>query len=229
MARKLIVEAIGTFFLVFTVGMVVIAPDPSALAPLAVGSALMIMVYAGGHISGGHYNPAVTLGVFLRGRATARDLGGYWIAQCIAGALAGGLARLYTTMPPLPAAPNIMSAAVAEFLFTFALVFVVLNVATTRGTEGNSYFGLAIGFTVMVGAVAVGPFSGAVFNPAVAIGLTVLGATALPSLLLYVVANLAGGAVAALVFRLLDLGNDKPTTTSAAEQAGLRPAAATGA
>ena len=164
--------------------MVVIAPDPSALAPLAVGSALMIMVYAGGHISGGHYNPAVTLGVFLRGRATARDLGGYWIAQCIAGALAGGLARLYTTMPPFPAAPDIMSAAVAEFLFTFALVFVVLNVATTRGTEGNSYFGLAIGFTVMVGAVAVGPFSGAVFNPAVAIGLTVLGVTSLPVLII---------------------------------------------
>lgn len=227
MLRKLIVEGIGTFFLMFTVGLVVAIGGQNPLAPLAIGSALGVMVYAGGHISGGHYNPAVTLGVTLRGRATWAELGGYWIAQIIAAAIAGGLAKLYTGMPLAPTPPDFMAAGIVEFLFTFALVFVVLNVATTRGTEGNSYYGLAIGFTVMVGAVAAGSVSGAVFNPAVAVGLTVLGALGPGTLAFYVVAQLVGGLVAALVFRLLDLGDDKALTATAAQQAQLDQAAST--
>jgi aquaporin Z len=211
MTRKLVVEGIGTFFLVFTVGQTVIEPGAGALAPLAIGFSLMIMVYAGGHISGGHYNPAVTLGAFLRGKASPSDLIGYWLAQVLGGILAAlavgyfkaGVAVASATPPTVPAL-------LAEFLGTFALVYVVLNVATARATEGNSYFGLAIGSTVVVMAYAVGGISGGAFNPAVAVGITVMGLAAPASLWIFLVADLAGGAVAALLFNSLDLGGEKP-------------------
>lgn len=223
MIRKLVVEAIGTFFLVLTVGQVVIEPGAAAFAPIAIGSALMVMVYAGGHISGGHYNPAVTLGVFLRGRATAPELGGYWAAQLGGGVLAAlAVVALKGGFTVEPLAPAIGAALLAEFLFTFALVYVVLNVATARGNEGNSHYGLAIGFTVLVGAYAVGGISGGAFNPAVAVGITMLGISTVGNLWIYLVANLVGGVAAALVFNVLDMGDDKPTAATRAQQAALR-------
>ena len=225
MVRKVIIEFIGTFFLVFTVGMVVIEPGAGGLAPLAIGSALMIMVYAGGHISGGHYNPAVTLAVMLRGRTTATELAGYWVAQLLAGVIAAlVVTALKDSAPIVSTIPPTGQALLVEFLFTFALCFVVLNVATTRGTEGNSYYGLAIGFTVVVGAYAVGGISGGAFNPAVAVGIVTMGLVGVSSLWIYLLANLFGGAVAALLFNALDLGNDKATTATPAEQTRLRPA-----
>jgi aquaporin Z len=229
MTRKLVVEAIGTFFLVLTIGQVVLEPGAGPLAPLAIGSALMVMVYAGGHISGGHYNPAVTLGVFLRGRATAAELGGYWIAQVIGGIVAALVTGYLKPDAMIAVAdPGLGQAFVAEFLFTFALVYVVLNVATARGTSGNSYFGLAIGFTVLVGAYSVGAISGGAFNPAVAVGITVLGLSAPGFLWVFLVANLSAGAAAALLFNALDLGDDKATTATPADQARLQGAADTG-
>ena len=225
MVRKVIIEFIGTFFLVFTVGMVVIEPGAAGLAPLAIGSALMIMVYAGGHISGGHYNPAVTLAVMLRGRTTATELAGYWVAQLLAGVIAAlVVTALKDSAPIVSTIPPTGQSLLVEFLFTFALCFVVLNVATTRGTEGNSYYGLAIGFTVVVGAYAVGGISGGAFNPAVAVGIVTMGLVGVSSLWIYVLANLFGGAVAALLFNALDLGDDKATTATPAEQTRLRPA-----
>ena len=227
MVRKLVVEAIGTFFLVLTIGLVATQTDMGAFPALAIGSALMVMVYAGGHISGAHYNPAVSLAVFIRGKATGRDLGGYMAAQIVGGLAAAGVAGLF--VPPPIDTPEliVLPALIAEFLFTFALAYTVLNVATTRGTEGNSYYGLAIGFTVMVAAFAIGPISGAVLNPAVAIGVVVLGLTDASNLWVYFVANFAGGALAAVLFKALDLGNDKPTTATHDEQARLRQAGAT--
>lgn len=207
MAPKLAVEAIGTFFLVLTVGMTVLEPGAGVMAPLAIGFVLMIMVYMGGHVSGGHYNPAVTLGVMLRGKATSGELVGYWLAQ-ILGALLAAVVTLYlkgdvtSAAAALPTVP----ALIAEFLFTFALVFVVLNVATAPATEGNSYYGFAIGGTVLVGAYAVGPISGAAFNPAVAVGAVLMGLARMADLWIFLVANLAGGAVAAIVFKSLVLG-----------------------
>src|SRR5690606_26713292 len=128
---------------------VVIEPGAGDLAPVAIGAVLMVMIFAGGHISGAHYNPAVTLGVVMRGKATASDLAGYWAAQLVGAALAVFAVRSlkgeYTVTTLQPAAGP---ALLAEFLFTFALVYVVLNVATARGNEGNSHYGLAIGFTV---------------------------------------------------------------------------------
>ena len=228
MVRKLVVEVVGTFFFVLTIGMVVLDPGAAAFAPLAIGSALMVVVYAGGHISGGHYNPAVTFGVMLRGKASGADLAGYWVAQ-VAGAVAAALVTRFLAGggAPAPLELDVPAAFLAEVLFTFLLVFVVLSVATARGTEGNSYYGLAIGFSVMIGAFAVGGISGAAFNPAVAIGLVVLGVAPAAYLGIYVAANLAGGAAAALLFRGLDLGDDKPTTATPSEQRGLEPAAST--
>src|SRR4051794_33913074 len=173
LGRKLVVEFIGTFFLVFTVCEAVKTAD--GIAPLAIGSALMVMVFAGGHISGAHYNPAVTLAVWLRGKCTTAELPAYMVAQVV-GAVAAAGAVLFlkggagATPPTRAAGPALL----AEFLFTFALAYVILNVATAAGTAGNSYYGLAIGFPVLAGAYAVGGVSGAVFNPAVAVGVTVM-------------------------------------------------------
>lgn len=222
MIRKMTVEAIGTFFLVLTIGLVVIEPGAGPLAPLAIGSVLMVMIYAGAHISGAHYNPAVTLSIVLRGRATAAELGGYWVAQLIAAAVAvpvvGALKGGFQIVALQPA---VVPALIAEFLFTFALVFVILNVATAPGNEGNSHYGLAIGFTVAAGAYAVGGISGAVFNPAVALGVILMGLAEPGSAWIYLLANFAAAIAAALLFNALDLGRDKPTAATAAQQVGL--------
>lgn len=230
MIRKMIVEAIGTFFLVMTIGLVVIEPGAGELAPIAIGSVLMVMVYAGAHISGAHYNPAVTLAILLRGRISAVELGGYWVAQLAAAAVAVPVVQGFKGgTVAIPLEPPIGAALLAEFLFTFALVYVILNVATAAGNEGNSHYGLAIGFTVAGGAFAVGGISGAVFNPAVAMGVTLLGLAATGSVWIYLVANFAGAIAAALLFNALDLGADKATAATAREQAGLRAPAEPGA
>ena len=216
LVAKLIVEFIGTFFLVFTVGMTVKSPDSSALAPLAIGSALMIMVYAGGHFSGGHYNPAVTLGVTLRGKLSFADAVPYWIAQFI-GAVAAAAAVTFikasASPPPVAIAAgteySVAAKLLAEFLFTFALVYVVLNSATAKGTAGNSFYGLAIGFTVVVGAFAVGPVSGGAFNPAVAVGVSTMGIAPWANVWIPLAADFLGGAAAGVLFQALDMGGDR--------------------
>ena len=203
--NKYVTEFIGTFFIVLTIGCTVIGAGAGVMAPLAIGSALMVMIFAGGHISGGHYNPAVTLAVFLRGRCPASDVAPYFGAQVAGAVLAALVVKfLKAGAPVLALAPAVLPAAVAEFLFTFALCHVVLNVATAKGTANNSFYGLAIGMTVMTGAFAVGPLSGGAFNPAVAIGASVLGLFAWSNLWIYLLSNLLGGAVAALVFRGLN-------------------------
>jgi aquaporin Z len=223
MVRKLIIEFIGTFFLVLTIGSVVIEPGAGAMAPIAIGAALMVLVYAGGHISGAHYNPAVTLAVTMRGKATPTELVGYWVAQVLAAVVAAVVVQALKPAGVTSAiSPPVGQALIAEALFTFGLAYVVLNVATTRGTEGNSYYGLAIGFTVLTGAFAVGNISGGAFNPAVAVGLITMGLVEAQSIWIYLVANFGGAAAAALLFNALDMGNDKPTTASAAEQTRLR-------
>jgi aquaporin Z len=231
MIRKLAVELIGTYFLVLTVGQVVVGSTPdsaaSALAPVAIGSALMVMIYAGGHISGGHYNPAVTLAVWLRGKCPAGDVLPYWGAQLVGAVLAAVSVIFLKGNPTVKAgAPDVAAALLAEFLFTFALCYVVLNVATARGTEGNSNYGLAIGFTVLVGAYAVGGISGGAFNPAVAVGITILGLSSWANLWIFLVADLLGGLAAGLLFRALNLGDDKATTATPSQQQDLEPAAA---
>jgi len=206
--KKFIVEFIGTFFLVFTVGTCVVNPDAGVIAPIAIGSVLMVMVYAGGHISGGHYNPAVTVAVAIRGRMPAQDVPIYFGAQIIGALMAAGAAYYLKGPNQLAGAPPpayaLSQLVFAEFLFTFALAYVVLNVATAKANAGNSFYGLAIGFTVMVGAFTVGPISGGAFNPAVATGCLSLGLIPAGHYLAYVAAELSAGALAAFVFKVLN-------------------------
>jgi aquaporin Z len=202
-SRKVSVEFIGTFFLVFTVG--VASKTAGQFAPLAIGAVLMVMIFAGAHVSGGHYNPAVSTAVLLRGRMSRTEYLPYVLTQLLAGVLAAltVIALDYDPLTPSRTGP-IGSMLIVEFLFTFALAYVVLNVATSRGTEGNSYYGLAIGFTLATGAFTVGSVSGGAFNPAVAVGASLMGLFSWSHIWIYIVANLLGGAAAAGAFILTE-------------------------
>lgn len=203
--NKYLVEFIGTFFLVLTVGCTVVIGGAGVIPPLAIGSALMVMVYAGGHISGGHYNPAVTLGVWIRGRCPSKDVVPYWIAQLVGGIVAAlALSYLKGEHKVEPLEVKVGPALLAEFLFTFALVYVVLNTATAKATAGNSNYGLAIGFTVLIGAFSVGSISGGAFNPAVALGITAMGISPLANIWIYLLADLAAAVVAGSAFLFLN-------------------------
>jgi aquaporin Z len=204
--RKYAVEAIGTFFLVFTVA--VSGFLHSGFTPLAAGAALMVMVYAGGHISGGHYNPAVTLAALCRRRIGPVDAVAYWIAQFAAGVVAGVVARAVVNPGRVatlaPSGHALTATAVVELLFTFALCWVVLNVATSKDQPGNSFFGLAIGFTVLAGAFAVGGISGGAFNPAVSLGAATGGLFAWSTLWVYLVVQAVAGVAAGFTFLALN-------------------------
>ena len=203
--NKYIAEFIGTFFFILTIGCTVIGASPGVIPPLAIGAVLMVMVYAGGHISGGHYNPAVTLGVLIRGKIKAADVVPYIVAQLLAAAAAAATVKfLRAGVAVTPMTPNVGAVLLAEFLFTFALVYVVLNTATAEGTSGNSFYGLAIGMTVMIGAFAVGDISGAVFNPAIAVGISILGLSSWGNIWIYLVANFGAAVVAAVIFQLIN-------------------------
>jgi aquaporin Z len=196
--NKLIAEFIGTFFLVQAVGYA--ALTKSALGGLAVGVMLMVMVYAGGHISGAHYNPAVSLAVWLRGKLSKTDLLPYIAAQ-VAGAVVSALVVTHFRGQGSEAVlNNPLRVAGAEFLGTFALAWVVLNVATAKGTAGNSYFGAAIGMTVAAGIFLFGGISGAVFNPAVALAGGILNLLPLKTVALYIVVCAVAALAAAKLF-----------------------------
>jgi aquaporin Z len=206
---KYAAEAIGTFFLVFTVGAAV--GTDRQFAPFAIGAVLMVMVYAGGHISGGHYNPAVTLSVLVRRRISLGDAVMYWIVQFAAGLVATGVvngivypAQAATSVAMPLTGHALLAAFVAELLFTFALCYVVLNVATSKSHLDNSYFGLAIGFTVLAGAFAVRAISGGAFNPSVTVGAALMGMFAWPTLWVYLIAQVIAGAAAGFAFLALN-------------------------
>lgn len=204
---KYLTEFIGTLFLVLTVGLTVVEQSP--MAPLAIGASLMIMVYMGGHISGGHYNPAVTLAAAMRGKMAGTDVVPYMVAQVLGAIVASLLVYviLGRTFSPAPApTATVIAALLVELLYTFALCIVVLNTACHAATKGNSFYGLAIGFTIVVAAFAGGNVSGGAFNPAVGIGPTLvhglMGGGSFSSLWLYLIGPFAGGALAAVVFKM---------------------------
>ena len=200
--NKYLVEFIGTFFLFLVISLSTRVVEGPLLAPVAIGFALAIMVYAGGRISGGHYNPAVSLAAAIRGALPYAQILPYWIAQ-VAGAVVAAFTAFFLIGPEnitvLQLEPGKIF--VAEIIFTAALAYVVLNAATGKKAEGNSYYGLAIGATVMVGALSVGPISGGAFNPAVAIAACVSGLFAWSQLWIYIVGCLAGGLIGALLFK----------------------------
>lgn len=203
---KYATESTGTFFLVLTIGLSIV--QDIVPAPLPIGAMLMVLVYMGGHISGAHFNPAISVAMVLRGELERRELLPYILAQ-IAGASAAALAvRALTGSFPIVAPGAGVSppvALLAETLFTFALALVILNVATSPRTRGNSYYGLAIGSAVMAGAFAVGGTSGGVFNPAVGTGPIMVALSAggsLSALWIYWLGPLAGALLAVPVYRL---------------------------
>lgn len=203
---KYLVEFIGTFFLVFTVASVVLFNSPNVIGAIAIGFALMVCVYAGGHISGGHYNPAVSLAAAVRGALEWKQLVPYWIAQFAGAASAAYLMAKFFVLQPAAECPfTLCQLITGEFLFTFLLCYVVLNVATSKRTEGNSFYGLAIGSVVVVGAFAVGGlFCFGAFNPAVAAGLGIIKAAGWICAGITAFVNLVAGICAALVFKFVD-------------------------
>lgn len=225
-AAKLLTEFVGTFIFL---SVIALSGPAGPFAPLAIGAALMVMVYMGGHVSGGHYNPAVSFGVFLRRKIDVRTMAGYWLTQLVAGALAFVVGYLVSGRTPgIQPGQGVFaaSALVIEILFTFGLVLVVLNVAATDATKGNSFYGLAIGFTIVVGAFVGGPISGGAFNPAVGFGAT-LGAALFHSgswsnLWLYIVGPLAGAAVAAGIHYVQVTGLEGPVRRPPARGAPTR-------
>lgn len=204
--NKYIVEFIGTFFLVLVIVCAVASGSP--MAPVAIGSILMVMIYAGGHISGAHYNPAVTIAVWMRGKCDTGDVPMYMVAQILGGALAaflgsavfgaagdGGVALGST------GANSVVQGMMAELLGTFALCWVVLHTATTKSNAGNSHYGLAIGFTVLACAYALGGYgTGGCFNPAVAVGTVVDGLNPVMNMVYVILANFIAAALAAVLF-----------------------------
>ena len=206
MRAKLLTEFAGTFVFLSAIAL---SGSAGALAPVAVGLTLTAMVYMGGHVSGAHYNPAVSFGLLLRRVISLPTMVAYWLTQLVAGSLAFGFAFLIGAhIGGIHTGGGVYwySALAAETLFTAALVLVVLNVAATKETAGNSYYGLAIGFTVAAGAFAVGPISGAAFNPAVGFSATLAGVLfshgGWSDLWIYIVGPLAGAAIGAAIHAL---------------------------
>lgn len=202
--KKCLVEFIGTFFLVFTIGCALFPNSGGGFPPMAIGFVLMVMVYAGGYVSGGHYNPAVSLAAAIRGALAWRDFVPYIISQFIGGALAALLAGYIVAIPPYASETSysMMPMIICEFLFTFALCYTVLHTATSEDTKGNSYFGLAIGSIVLVGLLATAGTCYGAFNPAVALGIFTMGITQTKLILATLLTNFVAGAAAAGVYKI---------------------------
>jgi len=203
LGAKLLTELVGTFLFL---SVIALSGPIGPLAPLAIGGALMAMVYMGGHISGAHYNPAVSLAVFLRGKIGVTELVSYWVVQLLGAALAFSFGYLVSGHAGgIHPGPKVLavSALAVEAVFTIALVTVVLNSAATRATQGNSFYGLAIGITIVAAAFAGGPISGGAFNPAVGVGATLGSALyaggSWSDLWLYLVGPLVGAAIGAAI------------------------------
>jgi len=201
--NKLIAEFIGTFFLALTICTAAVHGSAGEYAPFAIASTLMVMIYGLGHVSGAHFNPAVTVGIWLRGACEKDEVAPYIAVQVIAGAAAAlASANLLIADPSVTALELDMTQTIgAEFLYTFALVFVILNVATSEATAGNGYYGAAIAFVVLAGALTVGGISGGSFNPAVTGALFTSGAIETADLWMHLVPQLVAGVVAAQAFK----------------------------
>ena len=220
MARvaKLLTELVGTFLFL---SVIALSGPAGALAPLAIGSALMAVVYMGGHISGAHYNPAVSFGLFLRRKLGATDLVLYWIAQLTGSVLAFTFAYLVSGHTPgIHPGPNVGAAPAlaVEIAFTAALILVVLNVAATKATQGNSFYGLAIGFVIASAIFAGGPISGGAFNPAVGFGATfgdaIFANGSWSNVWLYIVGPLVGAAIGSGIHYVQMAGLEAATAPS---------------
>ena len=199
--KNYITEFIGTFFLVLAIGL--------TGNPIAIGIMLMVMVYMGGHISGAHYNPAVSIAMIIRGLLSVKEAIKYILSQLGGALLAAYLVSFLTEdiMKVAAGEYSVSQILVVEAIFTFALVLVILNVATNPKTEGNSYYGLAIGFTIMAAAYAGGGISGGAYNPAVGTAPILIDSlmsdgSTLGNLWYYLVGPITGAISASFVYKL---------------------------
>ena len=205
--QKLIAEFVGTFFLALTICTAAVhgsAGEEGEYAPFAIAATLMVMIYGVGYISGAHFNPAVTVAIWLRGACEKDDVAPYIAVQIIAGALAALASEnlLFAETSVTALEMDTTQALGAEFLYTFALVFVILNVATSEATEGNGYYGAAIAFVVLAGALTVGEFSGGSFNPAVTGALFVSGVVEVADLWIHLVPQFIAGILAVQAYKV---------------------------
>ena len=201
--QKITTEFIGTFFLSLTICTAAVYGPAGEYAPFGIAATLMVMIYAGGHISGAHYNPAVTVSIYLRGACEKDEVLPY-IASQVIGAISAAIVVENLLFPDelSPVAIELgTDAVVAELLFTFALAYVILNVATTESTSGNGYFGAAIALVVLAGAITVGSISLASFNPAVTSALIVSGKLALTDSWMHFVPQFVGAVLATYVYK----------------------------
>jgi len=203
MQQKLTTEFIGTFFLSLTICTAAVYGSAGDYAPFGIAATLMVMIYAGGHISGAHYNPAVTVSIYLRGACEKDEVLPYIASQVIAAVSAAIIVE--SLLFPDALSPEMVDlgtdAVVAELLFTFALAYVILNVATTESTSGNGYYGAAIALVVLAGAITVGSISLASFNPAVTSALIVSGKLALADSWMHFVPQFVGAIMATYVYK----------------------------
>jgi len=201
--QKLTTEFIGTFFLSLTICTAAVYGSAGDYAPFGIAATLMVMIYAGGHISGAHYNPAVTVSIYLRGACEKDEVLPYIASQVIAAVSAAIIVE--SLLFPDALSPEMADlgtdAVVAELLFTFALAYVILNVATTESTSGNGYYGAAIALVVLAGAITVGSISLASFNPAVTSALIVSGKLALADSWMHFVPQFVGAIMATYVYK----------------------------
>ena len=206
--KKYLGEVLGTFFFVLSIGLAV--QFGGAMTALAIGTALMVLVYAGAHISGAHFNPAVTLGLAVSGKHSWSQVIPYWISQ-LAGAILAGFVVTWIVGAPLTTValdPDTLKVIVVELLYTFVLVWVVQNVAAAESNNGKGFYGLAIGLAVFVGIVTVGSISGGAFNPAVVIGSYFDGLFATNLIWQHLVGQFAGAILAGLAFRSIVYNRD---------------------
>ena len=216
MKNKLIAELIGTYFLYLTIGLCITPPGAEAFTPIAVGLGLTALVYACGHISKAHFNPATTVTYLCAGTHPARQLLPYLIVILIGAVLSAttiGLLNPEGLKQVAAIEIDIRRVLVAEFVFTFALMWIILNVAIAKGTAGNQFYGLAIGFIVAAGAYAVGPISFAAFNPAVTFALCINGFIPWSAFAIYVITQTAAATAAGLLFRSMDIANPNERVT----------------
>ena len=201
--QKLTTEFIGAFFLSLTICTAAVYGSAGEYAPFGIASTLMVMIYAGGHISGAHYNPAVTVSIYLRGACEKDEVLPY-IASQVIGAISAALIVENLLFPDAfsPVAAELgTDAVVAELLFTFALAYVILNVATTESTSGNGYYGAAIALVVFAGAITVESISLASFNPAVTSALIASGKLGLANSWMHFVPQFIGAVLATYVYK----------------------------
>ena len=202
MQQKLTTEFIGTFFLSLTICTAAVYGSAGDYAPFGIAATLMVMIYAGGHISGAHYNPAVTVSIYLRGACEKDEVLPYIASQVIAAVSAAIVVEnLLFPDAVVPGFELGNDAVVAELLFTFALAYVILNVATTESTSGNGYYGAAIALVVLAGAITVGSISLASFNPAVTSALIVSGKLTIADSWMHFVPQFVGAVLATYVYK----------------------------